>query len=59
MSDPRDASPDDSDNGPALLTRIRPIAAFVFGAIAIGTIFSIAYTGLSVAMEIWQRMHGQ
>jgi hypothetical protein len=55
VSDAHEAEPDDAEQQPALLGRIRPIAKFIFGAIVIGTIFSLAAAGLNVAMEIWQR----
>jgi hypothetical protein len=58
MSDTHESEPDDSDQRPALLARVRPIAIFAFGAIVVGAIFSLAATGLSVAVEIWQRARG-
>ncbi len=53
-----DSELDEADQPPAMLGRMRPIAKFVFGAIVIGTIFSLAVYGVSVAVEIWQRARG-
>jgi hypothetical protein len=55
MSDAHETEPNDPDEQPALLQRIRPIARFVFGAIVISTIFALVAAGLNVAVEIWQR----
>jgi hypothetical protein len=52
-----DTEPED-DSQPAMLGRIRPIAKFVFGAIAIGTIFTLVIYGVNIAVEMWQRASG-
>ena len=51
--------PDNADQQPALLGRIRPMARVVFGILVIGTIFSLVAAGLDVALEIWRRAGGR
>jgi hypothetical protein len=53
------AEPDNADQQPALLGRIRPMARVVFGVLVIGTIFSLVAAGLDVALEIWRRAGGR
>jgi len=43
MSEVSANEPHEGDDRPALLGRIRPIAAVVFGAIALSTILSMLY----------------
>jgi hypothetical protein len=59
MSDAHEAEPDNDDEQPALLGRIRPMARVVFGVLVIGTIFSLVAAGLDVALEIWRRAGGR
>ena len=58
-AEPENAEPENVDQQPALLGRIRPMARLVFGVVVIGTIFSLVAAGLDVAMEIWRRASGR
>jgi hypothetical protein len=53
MSEIPAGQPDEVDDQPAMLGRLRPIAAIFFGAWAIGMILTIAYTLVDVVRDMW------
>jgi hypothetical protein len=57
MSEPHETEPDDSDQQPLLLSRIRPVAVVAFGVLVVWMIFSRA--GIGIAGEIWRWLQGR
>jgi hypothetical protein len=57
MSEPHETEPDDSSQGPLLLSRIRPVAVVAFGVLVVWMIFSRA--GIGIAGEIWRWLQGR
>jgi hypothetical protein len=56
MTDLPAYQPDEADERPALLKRIRPIAKVVFGVIVLSTIVSLAYALWDIADDVWNRI---
>jgi hypothetical protein len=53
MSEISASQPDEVDDQPAMLGRIRPIAIIFFGAWAVGMILTIAYTLVDAVRDMW------